>query len=54
MPYPRLLLPLGIALFLVGMIVGARPGLLADLDLRATTRSPARRPGRRSTPAWPS
>jgi CHASE2 domain-containing sensor protein len=35
MPYPRLLLPLGLALFAVGVIAGARPGLLADLDLRA-------------------
>jgi CHASE2 domain-containing sensor protein len=35
MPYPRLLLPLGVAVFLAGLIVGARPGLLADLDLRA-------------------
>jgi adenylate cyclase len=34
-PLPRLLVPLGAALFLVGAIVGARPGLLADLDLRA-------------------
>ena len=35
MPYPRLLLPLGVALFLVGALIGARPGLLADLDWRA-------------------
>jgi adenylate cyclase len=35
MPYPRLLFPLGLALFLVGVIAGARPGLLADLDWRA-------------------
>lgn len=34
-PVPRLLLPLGLALFVTGVLVGARPGLLADLDLRA-------------------
>jgi len=34
-PLPRLLVPLGAALFVVGALVGARPGLLADLDLRA-------------------
>ena len=47
MPYPRVLLPLGLALFLVGMIIGARPGLLADLDLRshdAFARQTARPP----------
>ncbi|MGD9904028.1 MAG: CHASE2 domain-containing protein [Vicinamibacterales bacterium] len=35
LPLPRLTVPLGLALFAVGLVVGARPGLLVDLDLRA-------------------